>query len=52
MRNFFIVLDRSNIGAKPIAFQKYREYWLDPLFDAFPIYLYTSLSTTNWLKVQ
>lgn len=33
--NFFIVPDRSNIGAKPIAFQKYREYWLDPLFDAF-----------------
>lgn len=33
--NFFIVPDRSKIGAKPIAFQKYREYWLDPLFDAF-----------------
>ena len=34
--NLFIVPDRSKIGARPIAFQKYQEYWLEPLFDAFP----------------
>ncbi|HIQ99024.1 MAG TPA: hypothetical protein IAB23_05010 [Candidatus Scybalocola faecavium] len=33
--NFFIVPDRSRIGAKAIAFDRYKEYWLDPLFDAF-----------------
>lgn len=34
--NFFIVPDRSRMGAKVIAFEKYKEYWLNPLFDAFP----------------
>lgn len=34
--NIFISPDRSKLGAKPIAFQKYREYCLDPIFDSFP----------------
>lgn len=34
--NIFIVPDRSCMGAKPIAFDKYKLYWLNPLFDAFP----------------
>jgi hypothetical protein len=34
--NFFIPPDRSRMGAKPVSFQKYKEYWLEPLFDAFP----------------
>ena len=33
--NFFITPCRSRMGAKPIVFSKYREYWLEPLFDAF-----------------
>lgn len=36
--NCLIVPDRSNSvrDARPISFEKYREYWLAPLFDAFP----------------
>ena len=34
--NILIVPDRSKIGGRQITFQKYREYWLEPLFDAFP----------------
>lgn len=34
--NFLIPPDRTKVGAKPIAFQKYREIWLDPVFDSFP----------------
>ncbi len=34
--NFLIPPDRTKVGAKPISFQKYREIWLDPVFDSFP----------------
>lgn len=34
--NFFIAPDRSKIGAKPISFTKYKEIWLEPLFQEFP----------------
>lgn len=34
--NFFIPPDRSCMGAKPITFEKYKEIWLEPIFDAFP----------------
>lgn len=34
--NFLIPPDRSGVGGKPIAFPKYSEIWLDPIFDAFP----------------
>ena len=33
--NFLIPPDRTKIGAKPIAFQKYCDIWLDPVFDSF-----------------
>lgn len=33
--NFLIPPDRTRVGAKPIAFQKYCEIWLDPVFDSF-----------------
>lgn len=34
--NIIIPPDRSKIkGVKPFAFEKYREFWLDPLFDSF-----------------
>lgn len=34
--NFLIPPDRTSVGARPIAFQKYREIWLDPIFESFP----------------
>ncbi len=33
--NFLIPPDRSKVGARPIALQKYCEIWLEPIFDAF-----------------
>lgn len=33
--NLFIVPDRSRMGARAVAFDRYKEYWLEPLFDAF-----------------
>jgi len=34
--NFFIPPDRSCVGARAIAFEKYKKIWLEPIFDAFP----------------
>lgn len=34
--NLLIVPDRSRVGAKRVAFDKYQEYWLIPLFNEFP----------------
>lgn len=34
--NFFIPPDRGSVGGGRIPFSKYKEYWLDPLFHAFP----------------
>lgn len=33
--NFLIPPDRTAIGARPIAFEKYCAIWLDPIFDSF-----------------
>ena len=33
--NFFIPPDRSKVGVKPIALERYKEIWLEPLFNEF-----------------
>lgn len=33
--NFFIPPSREAVGAKPIAFAQYKEFWLEPLFSEF-----------------
>ena len=33
--NLLIVPDRSRVGARSVAFDKYMEYWLIPLFNEF-----------------
>ena len=33
--NLLIVPDRSRVGARRVAFDKYMEYWLIPLFNEF-----------------